>query len=57
MVDVLICSQYVLIMKHQLTQEAIDAILGTLVADAAGMGVHWIYSQGKIASIVKANKT
>jgi hypothetical protein len=31
------------------------AILGTLVADASGMGLHWIYSQGKIASIVKAN--
>ena len=30
------------------------AIYGTLVADAAGMGLHWIYSQGKIASVVKA---
>ncbi len=29
------------------------AILGTLVADASGMGLHWIYSQGKIAQIVK----
>lgn len=38
-------------MKTKLSQEAYDAILGTLVADAAGMGVHWIYSQGKIASI------
>jgi ADP-ribosylglycohydrolase len=40
-------------MKTKLSQEAHDAILGTLVADAAGMGVHWIYSQGKIASIAK----
>ncbi|TVR60752.1 MAG: ADP-ribosylglycohydrolase family protein [Spirochaetaceae bacterium] len=31
------------------------AILGTLVADASGMGLHWIYSQGKIAQIVKKN--
>ncbi|MCA1753718.1 MAG: ADP-ribosylglycohydrolase family protein [Spirochaeta sp.] len=30
------------------------AILGTVVADASGMGLHWIYSQGKIAQIVKA---
>lgn len=29
------------------------AVLGTLVADAAGLGLHWIYSQGKIARIVK----
>ncbi len=29
------------------------AILGTLVADASGMGVHWIYSQGKIKQIVQ----
>ena len=32
-----------------------SAILGTLVADASGMGLHWIYSQGKIAKAVKAN--
>lgn len=32
-----------------------DAVLGTLVADASGMGLHWIYSQGKIASVVRAN--
>jgi len=32
-----------------------DAILGVLVSDASGMGLHWIYSQGKIAGIVKAN--
>lgn len=31
-----------------------SAILGTAVADASGMGLHWIYSQGKIAQIVKA---
>lgn len=31
------------------------AILGTLVADASGMGLHWIYSQGKIAQVVQAN--
>jgi hypothetical protein len=31
------------------------AILGTLVADASGMGLHWIYSQGKVAQIVQAN--
>jgi len=30
------------------------AVLGTAVADASGMGLHWIYSQGKIAQIVKA---
>ncbi len=29
-------------------------VLGTGVADASGMGLHWIYSQGKIAQIVKA---
>jgi len=32
-----------------------SAILGTLVADASGMGLHWIYSQGKISKAVKAN--
>ncbi|MFW6253224.1 MAG: ADP-ribosylglycohydrolase family protein [bacterium] len=32
------------------------ALLGTLVADAAGMGLHWIYSQGKIAQIVRSNR-
>lgn len=31
------------------------AVLGSLVADAAGMGLHWIYSQGKIAQIVGDN--
>ncbi len=31
------------------------ALLGSLVADAAGMGLHWIYSQGKIAQIVRAS--
>lgn len=29
------------------------AIYGTLVADAAAMGLHWIYSQGKISSVLK----
>ncbi len=29
------------------------AVYGTLVSDASGMGLHWIYSQGKIASVVK----
>ncbi|GAB6090525.1 ADP-ribosylglycohydrolase family protein [Spirochaeta dissipatitropha] len=29
------------------------AVLGCLVADAAGMGVHWIYSQGKLSAIAK----
>ena len=37
------------------TNKVRAAILGTLVADASGMGLHWIYSQGKIASVVKAN--
>ena len=32
------------------------AVLGSLVADAAGMGLHWIYSQGKIAQIVGDNR-
>ncbi|TVQ23516.1 MAG: ADP-ribosylglycohydrolase family protein [Spirochaetaceae bacterium] len=32
-----------------------DAVLGTLVADASGMGVHWIYSQGKLSQIAKAH--
>lgn len=32
-----------------------DALLGSLVADAAGLGLHWIYSQGKIAQVVRAN--
>lgn len=30
-----------------------SAVLGTLVSDASGMGLHWIYSQGKIAQIAK----
>ncbi|MGI9256880.1 MAG: ADP-ribosylglycohydrolase family protein [Salinispira sp.] len=29
------------------------AMYGTLAADAAAMGLHWIYSQGKIAAVVK----
>lgn len=33
-----------------------SALLGTLVADAAGMGLHWIYSQGKIAQVVRAHE-
>ena len=37
------------------TEPVQAALLGTLVADAAGMGLHWIYSQGKIAQIVRAN--
>ena len=31
------------------------AIYGTLTADAAAMGLHWIYSQGKIAAVIKAH--
>ena len=31
-----------------------SAVLGTFVADASGMGLHWIYSQGKIAQIAKS---
>lgn len=30
-----------------------SAVLACLVADAAGMGVHWIYSQGKLSAIAK----
>ncbi|TVQ28627.1 MAG: ADP-ribosylglycohydrolase family protein [Spirochaetaceae bacterium] len=37
------------------TEPVRAALLGTLIADAAGMGLHWIYSQGKIAQIVRAN--
>lgn len=29
------------------------AVLGTLVSDASGMGLHWIYSQGKIRQVVE----
>ncbi len=39
----------------QSTDMVRSAILGALVADASGMGLHWIYSQGKIASAVKSN--
>jgi ADP-ribosylglycohydrolase len=42
-------------MDNMLSDMAKDALYGTLVADALGMGLHWIYSQGKIASIVKKN--
>jgi len=31
-----------------------SAMLGTVVADTSGMGLHWIYSQGKIAQIAKS---
>lgn len=31
-----------------------DAVLGTFVSDASGMGLHWIYSQGKIAQIARS---
>lgn len=34
-------------------ERARAAIYGTLVADAAAMGLHWIYSQGKISSLLK----
>jgi hypothetical protein len=30
-----------------------SAVLGILVSDASAMGVHWIYSQGKISQIAK----
>ncbi|TVR73324.1 MAG: ADP-ribosylglycohydrolase family protein, partial [Spirochaetaceae bacterium] len=44
-------------MKKLAETEAVKAaILGTFVADASGLGVHWIYSQGKIAQIAKAHE-
>ena len=30
-----------------------SAVLGTFVSDASAMGLHWIYSQGKISQIAK----
>ncbi|WP_371170251.1 ADP-ribosylglycohydrolase family protein [Aliiroseovarius sp. 2305UL8-7] len=34
-------------------QRISDAIFGALVADAAALGLHWIYDEGRIANIVK----
>jgi len=47
----------IFVAMHKLTDKTMvkAAVLGTLVADAAGMGLHWIYSQGKIAQVVKAH--
>ena len=35
--------------------KARTSLAGFLVADAAGMGIHWIYSQGKIKSVAQDN--
>lgn len=40
--------------KAQETEPVKAAILGTLVADSSALGLHWIYSQGKIAQVVKS---
>lgn len=47
----------ILLIMHKLTDRTTmkAALLGTLTADAAGMGLHWIYSQGKIAQVVKGH--
>lgn len=38
------------------TEKVKAAILGTFTADASGLGIHWIYSQGKISQIAKARE-
>ncbi len=40
-------------MKYTNLTKPQTAVAGYLVSDAAGMGIHWIYSQGKLSSIAK----
>ena len=36
---------------NRLSPSGIEAVLGGLVADAAALGVHWIYDTGRVADV------
>jgi len=42
-------------MKTEYSQRAKNTILGALVADAATMGFHWLYSQSRIAQLAPSS--